>query len=126
MIPAPLLGGCGKLLKIDPSHGSYPVSDVETRAVSRLPDGSARFEYRVRSETLYYCPGADVQRAGDKALVRLVRAPIDEQYVPDVLAEFLDDGRWLALTVPDAREVAVMIDDGTATRQVLGAPGGPR
>lgn len=118
-----VLPACGDL-RPSPGHEAYPLDATETRAALRAPDGSVTFDYRARAETLYHCPGADVVRTGDKALVRLIRASIHDDVRPDVTAGPADPDGWSSVRVPDVAERAVLLDDGIHTRELLPADDG--
>ncbi|MCB1895267.1 MAG: hypothetical protein H6945_11105 [Zoogloeaceae bacterium] len=57
----------------------YEPDQLSNISVEALDETRSKIRYRVMSETLYYCPGADAERTDGELRLSFVRCPINKK-----------------------------------------------
>ncbi len=101
----------------------YPPDHVRIEKVSRDYLGVVTVEFSTLAETLWHCPGVDVQSEQGELFLSFVRARLEESGRPAVRARFMPPATWrVKVDAPGTRNVHVT--DGVLDRVVWSAERG--
>ncbi|MBI4880419.1 MAG: hypothetical protein HY812_12290 [Planctomycetes bacterium] len=100
-----------------PRREYYPPDRVRIEKVSCDYMGVLTIDYSTLAETLWHCPGVDVQSEQGELFLSFVRAPLEESGRPAVRARFVPPASWrVTIDAPGTR--AVHVTDGVLDRVI--------
>lgn len=97
----------------DDSIEYYPADQVDVRQVAVERGGVLVVDYRCAAETMWYCPGSDLERIGDTLVMRFPRVWFRDEFLPDAGREQRGDRSRVRVGAMNGVKRVVVADAGS-------------
>lgn len=91
---------------------NYNKSDIQILAVNKLSNGTTELVIRPKLETMYFFPGVQINKVGERNKLKFVRCRIKEECQVDQKSQQTGEGSYKITMPENAEDFDLVFADG--------------